>query len=260
MNTKTALIGHTGFVGSNIAHQVQFNELYNSQNIEQIKGREYDLVVCAGARAEKWKANREPEQDLLNIQKLTDCLKTVRSRHFVLASTVDVYLSPQNVDEETPILTPNLSAYGLHRYKLERFAREYFPSLTIIRLPGLFGKGLKKNFIFDMLHNNALHLTDADSRFQFYGLDNVWNDIEKVMKNKIELINFATQPVSAREVAEGCFGVEFFNKTPTGAVFYDMRTRYAHVFSRSGNYLWDLDHELLEIRRFVERERKGLQQ
>ena len=37
---RTALIGHTGFVGSNLAASHAFDDLYNTSNIEQIEGQE----------------------------------------------------------------------------------------------------------------------------------------------------------------------------------------------------------------------------
>ena len=42
---RTALIGHTGFVGSNLASSHRFDDVYNTANIAEIEGREYDLVV-----------------------------------------------------------------------------------------------------------------------------------------------------------------------------------------------------------------------
>ena len=67
---EAALIGYTGFVGGNLSAQRPFDALYNSSNIDDIAGRAFDLIVCAGARAEKWKANADPERDLANIESL----------------------------------------------------------------------------------------------------------------------------------------------------------------------------------------------
>ncbi len=47
---RTALIGHTGFVGSNLLAEHPFDELYRSTNIETIAGERFDLVVCAARR------------------------------------------------------------------------------------------------------------------------------------------------------------------------------------------------------------------
>ena len=42
---KKALIGYTGFVGSNLQAQIKFDDFYNSKNIQDIKDKEYDVVV-----------------------------------------------------------------------------------------------------------------------------------------------------------------------------------------------------------------------
>tara|TARA_B100000315_G_scaffold129586_1_gene119223 strand:+ start:261 stop:470 length:210 start_codon:yes stop_codon:yes gene_type:complete len=44
-----ALIGYSGFVGSNIKTKFDFTKLYNSSNIEDIEYLEFDTVVCAGS-------------------------------------------------------------------------------------------------------------------------------------------------------------------------------------------------------------------
>src|SRR5207248_3172600 len=77
--------------------------LYHSRNINDIRGRRYELIVCAGARAEKWKANQDPETDRGNLQVLCDALQDAHAHKLLLISTVDVYPVPIGVDEETPI-------------------------------------------------------------------------------------------------------------------------------------------------------------
>lgn len=62
----------------------------------------------------------------------------------MLISTIDVFKSPKNVDENAGIDTENLHAYGYNRYQLECWVRENFPDALIIRLPGLFGANLKR--------------------------------------------------------------------------------------------------------------------
>ena len=146
-----ALIGYTGFVGGNLASD-QYTHQYNSKTIKNIVGQEFDQIVCAGVRAEKFLANLYPEQDLEAIQSLIEILKQVKCKKFVLISTIDIYKSPQNVDENTPIDLDGLHAYGKNRYYMEEYVRNFFEDYLIIRLPALYGKGLKKNFIFDMIH------------------------------------------------------------------------------------------------------------
>jgi nucleoside-diphosphate-sugar epimerase len=254
---ENALIGFTGFVGSNLARQANFDAFYNSTNIQEIDGKRFSMVVCAGARAEKWKANQDPELDRTNIDVLISHLERVSTLTYILISTVDVYANPIGVYEDFPISTEGLSAYGNNRYRLEEITRSLFPRTIIIRLPGLFGSGLRKNFLFDFLNNSpSVTMTHSESCYQFYGLDNIWADIQNVVKAGLNLVNFATPPVSASRIARTCFDRDFSNKTQSMPVSYDMRTRYAELFNHHDDYIWSLDEELAAIRSFVDHNRK----
>ena len=99
---RTALVGFTGFVGSSILRNVSFSELYNSANIEDIRGKAFELLVCAGAPGQKWWANQNPQEDWENLQRLIGCLDSVSADRSVLISTVDVYADLSAVDEGSP--------------------------------------------------------------------------------------------------------------------------------------------------------------
>jgi nucleoside-diphosphate-sugar epimerase len=252
---RSALIGSTGFVGGNLLRQTRFDDGYHSTDIDTIRGRSYDLVVCAGAPAEKWKANQEPERDRANIARLMDCLAHVEAEHVVLISTVDVYATPAGVDEDTPIDAGALTAYGRHRYELEQMVRSRFDT-TCLRLPGLFGPGLKKNIIYDLLHNNALDAVCADSVYQFYDLDRLWRDVGTARGHRLGVANLATEPVSVREVAREGFGIAFENPSQKNAARYDMRTRHDRLFGGGGGYIAARAAVLAAIAAFVAAERR----
>jgi hypothetical protein len=241
-------------VGGNLLRQAAFDDAYNSSNIEDIEGRHYALIACAGAPGEKWRANREPERDAERVSRLTRSLARVSCDQFVLISTVDVYPRPVGVDEATPIEESGGTAYGRNRLLLERFASGRFAT-TVVRLPGLFGPGLKKNVIFDFLHRNNLEAICPESVFQFYPLSRLWEDIERVRRSAIPLMNFATEPTSVATIAREAFGLDFTNRTPAAAARYDMRTRHASAFGRSGPYLYDAPEVLGRLRDYVRGER-----
>jgi hypothetical protein len=146
-----ALIGYTGFVGNNLVNE-QYMHQYNSKNIKDIIGHEFDQVVCCGIRAEKFLANTYPQQDLEGIQALIKVVEQVKCNKFILISTIDIYKEPRDVNEDTSIEVTGLHAYGANRYYMEEFVRSHFDDYLIVRLPALFGKGLKKNFIYDMIY------------------------------------------------------------------------------------------------------------
>lgn len=256
---KRAIIGHTGFVGGNLIKQTRFNDFYNSSNIKDIDGKSYDLVVCSGAPAAKWKANKEPEKDLENIKLLMSCIEKLKTKHIILISTVDVFPKPVKVDEDTPINENEGDAYGRNRFLLEKFINSSF-HCTTIRLPGLFGKDLKKNVIYDFLNNNCTDMICPDSVFQFYFLGNLWEHIEIAIKHKIQLVNFATEPVSVGEIARKAFGFEFNNPLQTKPVFYDFRSKYDHVYGGTNGYLFSKKYMLTKLIDFVTYERDRSEQ
>jgi hypothetical protein len=178
-------------------------------------------------------------------------LKTIETGMFVLISTVDVYKQACGVDEFTPVDTHEMEPYGLHRFVLEQFVRQRFPAIRIVRLPGVFGRGLKKNLIYDLLNNNALHLTHSESVFQFYNLENLWKDLQIILENSEPLVNLIAEPVRAADVAERSFGIPFQNDNGRPAVSYDMRSRFAHLFGQVGPYMYSAEDTFEGIAHFA---------
>lgn len=155
-----SLVGHTGFVGSNISAKAKFDGLYNSKNIEEAFDTKPELLVYSGLRAEKFLANKEPQKDYEAVEKAITNIKNINPKTLVLISTIDVYKNPVDVDEDTVIDTENINPYGLNRYYLEKWVEENIDSHLILRLPGLYGKNIKKNFIFDMINIIPSMLTE----------------------------------------------------------------------------------------------------
>lgn len=147
-----ALVGYTGFVGSNLYMSGAFDAVYNSRNIEVAYGTEPELLVYAGMRAEKYLANNAPEKDMELVRQAEANIAKIKPGKLILISTIDVFKIPGNVDENSVIDTEDLHAYGYNRYQLERWVREQYKDALIVRLPGLFGKNIKKNFIYDYIH------------------------------------------------------------------------------------------------------------
>lgn len=147
-----SLVGYTGFVGSNLYRNGMFDAVYNSRNIEEAYGTAPDLLVYSGLRAEKYLANNAPEKDMEQIKQAQMNIEKIRPKKLVLISTIDVFKIPKDVNEESEIDMNGLHPYGYNRYRLECWVRENYPDALIIRLPGLFGQNLKKNFIYDYIH------------------------------------------------------------------------------------------------------------
>eukprot|EP00392_Amoebophrya_sp_AT5.2_P014629 g14790.t1 len=205
---NAALIGYTGYVGSNLAAQFPgYKGYYNTQNIGELANESYEVIVCAAAPGFKLGANSlkqdvdgNPYDDGAAMEKLIACLKTkVDKRNlklFVLISTISVYavtsveesrkrdyekMKREDLEEEGVELLPDGvdvhcftedrfvadrqgrlqrgglsdSEYGRNRTKLENVVHAEFckrsdrpPDIDylIVRLPGIFGKNLRKNY------------------------------------------------------------------------------------------------------------------
>lgn len=253
----SAIVGHTGFVGSNVAKARRFDHYFNSSNIEDAHGEKFDLLVFSAAKAEKWRINQNPAEDERHISDLEAHLSRIAADRIVLISTVDVYSSPRDVDEGSPINPESLHPYGAHRLRLERFVDENFDRSHVLRLPGLFGPGLKKNVIFDLMTDNNVERAHTDAEFQYYDLARLWGDIEKVIDLDIRLLNVTSEPISTGDVAEIVLGGSFVNRPDEIApVRYDVRSVHASAWSGDNGYLYDRSSVLSDLRRFVETTRR----
>ncbi|WP_334175133.1 hypothetical protein [Pseudoxanthobacter sp.] len=154
-----ALVGHTGFVGGNLMASHDFGAVFNSRTIGDIGGRSFRTLVCAAAPATMWAANKDPEADLANIRRLIAGLETAKADRFVLISTVAVLADAAAGADETTALFETGKAYGRNRRLLEEACAALFPATHILRLPALFGQGMKKNFLFDILNPVPSFLT-----------------------------------------------------------------------------------------------------
>jgi len=250
---RRALIGSTGFIGAQLCRQTTFDDVYHAADIDQIAGRRYALVVCAAPSAWKWRANQHPEQDRAHVEALINPLRRVQTERFLLISTVDVYGRPVGVDETSAVDPAIATPYGRHRFAVEEVVRECFRDHQIVRLAHPFGEGLKKNFLYDLLHQHRLDLTHRENLFQFYPLWRLWRDLERILERGLPLVNLPTEPVSAREVARTCFGVEFTHVTEQPPVQYDMRSVYGPDLGWDGPYRWGKSDVFRDIRDFVAR-------
>lgn len=252
----SALFGHTGFVGSNLRASHRFDDLYNSGNSVESRGKEYELVLFSAAKAEKWRINQDPESDLRHIQELEALIAGVSTRRFVLISTVDVFKTPIGVDERTVVDTDGLHPYGLHRYRLEQFVREHHPDSLVVRLPGLFGPGIKKNVIFDLLHNNNVDRIHADGSFQYYNLRRLWDDVTTALNNGLGTVHLTSAPITTAELAREAFGIDFDIRPPgVTAGSYDLQTIHAALYGGTNPYTYSREQTLTELAEFVRSER-----
>ena len=249
-----ALVGYTGFVGGAMLRARSFDACFRSTDIDLIRGRQFALVVCCGAPAEKWRANRDPEEDRARLATLTDALAEVRAERLVLVSTVDVYPQRSGVDEDTHIDPHAGEPYGRHRLALEAFCRARFVT-TVVRLPGLYGQGLRKNAVYELLHDRSVDAIAGNARFQFYDVDRVWSDVERVLAAGADTANITSEPVAMSDVASRVFNRTLPTQWSDSAPSYDVRSRYAYLVHGDNGYWFDAATVYDGLQRFVAHER-----
>jgi hypothetical protein len=149
---RIAIVGYTGFVGSNLCASTKFDAYYNSKNIQDAFGTNPDLLVYAGVRAEMYLANSFPEKDLAIIENAVENIQKINPKRVVLISSIAVYNQTYGVDERSVIRKDESTAYGRNRRILEEWVEQNYTDSLVVRLPGIYGINLKKNFLFDMIH------------------------------------------------------------------------------------------------------------
>ena len=253
-----ALIGHTGFVGSTLLRQGwSAQALFNSTNIGEMRDGRFGTVVCAGVSAVKWKANQKPEADEAGIARLWDVLQTISADRLILISTIDVYPEPLGVTEADAPPDGSGQPYGRHRLALERRLAARFPHAQVVRLPGLFGTGLRKNLIFDLLTGNMLDRISPNGVFQWYPMRRLADDLGRVGTSGIPLLNLAVEPVATSALATALFPGVAIGAADMPAARYDMRTLHPGVLGGAGCYHIDAATVMEELAAYVAQARRA---
>jgi hypothetical protein len=228
------LIGCTGLVGLHLMNDIKHADYYHSKNIGTILGKTYDSVYFCGLPSTKWLINKNPEKDFDNIKNILCLLKTIKCNKFVLISTIDVYnmnydgdINEMTVDEKAY----SCEAYGGNRRFFEIEIANIFKNVMIFRLPALFGRGLKKNVLFDLLNDNQIENISLNTYFQWYPLENLWQDINKYSNLGNVIINLATEPLKTSDIVDAYFNNKKINCKGTSTITYNMKTLFSSTES-----------------------------
>lgn len=233
------IVGSTGFVGSNLIAQHSFDGLYHSTDISNAYGLNPDLLVYAGVRAEMFLANRDPEADRRLIDGAIENIQKIAPAECVLISTIAVYPDTHGADEDTEIREADLSAYGANRLYLERWVEQNIENCLIVRLPAIFGKNLKKNFLYDYIHVIPALLTEKK-------LEELLPDAPQLREYYVPQNNgfYRCKSLDSQERAELKklflkLGFSALNFTDSRSVyqFYALRHLWKHIETARANHL-----------------------
>lgn len=246
LRTTSCLVGASGLIGQSLKEFFDFGLHVNSKN--PVENFYTELLVIAAPSAEKWKANLNPISDWLGCEDLLQRLGQIRCGRAVLFSTVDVYESPSMATELSTLI--EREGYGRNRLLLEQRIAGLFKSLTVLRLGGLVGPGLKKNPIYDMKFANRLEALDGNAEMQFLPLEGLGREFRSHQFREFDgsILNITSPPLRLDRLAA------FFDvKLPLSsepALRYDTRTIVKPRFE--GGYYFSRDDSLSAIQNYAE--------
>jgi hypothetical protein len=246
------IIGNTGLVGTTLCENINFDFKFNSSNISEFSHKVIDdsELYLSCLPATKWIINQNPIRDFENMMNILNIVKTKTYSKIILISTIDVYGNLPLKSNEDDIPQLNNFSYGNNRYLFELFIKELVKTndLKIFRLPALFNLHIKKNIIYDLIHNHNVEQINSNSSYQWYNLNNLHNDIEKysnLYPNEI-VFNLFTEPIDSLDIIK-----LFPNSTEKvlfteNKVIYDFTTKFNKI-----GYISPKEDILIEIKKFI---------
>jgi nucleoside-diphosphate-sugar epimerase len=174
------VLGGRGFVGSALVRLCQARSLPHAvveyDNYREFVGTRCEVLINANGNSKKFLAKDDPlEEFALTVRSVRASLVDFRADYYVHLSTCDVYTDCSSPATTLESLVPDVarqSAYGFHKYLAEQCVRHAAPQWLIVRLGGMVGPGMRKNPVFDILHDQPLWL-DPASELQFLHTDAV---------------------------------------------------------------------------------------
>ena len=171
--------------------------------------------MSAATRADSHRINQNGAADLAEIDDYIALLSRVNAAQLVLISTVCIYPGGTSPDESTPLSADGLTPYGANRLHMEQTLCERFNTLAL-RLPQLYGIGLKKGIVYDLLNDYRIEFIRPEGRFQYYDLRRLWADTERALQAGLRTLNIATPPLTSARVAAECFGIDIADQVVGG--------------------------------------------
>ena len=158
---SVAVIGADGYVGSRLSAALARDPdcalaRVTRANGEEMREKAFDVLVNAAMPSARFWAKSHPEEDFLEtVKKTADLLYRWRFKKFVQLSTVSARCQLDTV-------------YGRHKAAAEKLCG--FGDNLIVRLGPMYGPGLKRGVLIDMLEGKKVFV-DGGSRYCFAPVD-----------------------------------------------------------------------------------------
>ena len=197
------IIGGNGLVGSAIVDYMNkkniVHKIIQRENKQDFFGKSCDTLIFANGNALKYKANTEHFFDFLaSVSSIVEYMHKIKFKKFIHISTIDVYEKKSDLDltkEDVVINDFTLDTYGFHKLLAENYVKKYCSNYLIFRLPGLVGKGLKKNPVYDFIQPEKKVMISSNSVLNFINTEFIAESIFKISELGIknEIFNLASK-------------------------------------------------------------------
>ena len=167
---SVAIIGANGFVGKALCRassKLGFKTIrVTRQNYDELKQHMYDYVINSAMPSKRfWSLNNPVEDCTETILKTADIFYKWKYNKFIQISSISA--------------TKQLNMpYGIHKRAAEIIV-ENNENTLIVRLGALYGSGLLKSALFDLVNKNHIYV-DINSEYNYIDVDTA---AEWIMKN-----------------------------------------------------------------------------
>lgn len=188
-----AIIGAGGFVGSALCRAYdKYNfdiTKVNRRNYNQCRNAKYDVVINAAMPSKRFWALNNPIDDVRET--------VVKTARLLYEWNCEKFVQISSISAETQLSMP----YGVHKRAAEVLVENNKNSL-IIRLGALYGQGLTKSALFDLVNKNHIYV-DIHSEYKYIDIDYVANWIfDNIELTGIQNVG-ARDTISLKEVSKG---------------------------------------------------------
>jgi NAD dependent epimerase/dehydratase family. len=187
------IAGANGFVGKALCRAAKNHEYeifrITRENCDKHKSLEYDILINTAMPSKRFWALNNPVDDVnATIVKTAELLYEWKYKKFVQISSLSA-----KIQLDIP--------YGIHKKSAEVLV-ENKQNTLIVRLGALYGSGLNKSALFDLVKHNHIYV-DINSEYNYIDIDFVAGWITKNLdKTGIKEIG-ACDTISLLEISKG---------------------------------------------------------
>ena len=191
--TRVGIVGAAGFVGSALCKAAEKHGYKVFQitraNFNEHKATEYDFLINTAMPSKRFWAFNNPVEDVNEtVVKTASLLYEWKYNKFIQVSSISA-----KIQLDIP--------YGSHKRSAEVLV-ENRPDTLIVRLGALYGEGLRKGALYDLVNHKHIYV-DIDSEYNYLDVNFAANwIIENLDKIGIKELG-ACDTISLREISQG---------------------------------------------------------